>query len=172
MAAFVCSRKKFQETRAASPDALAIEHTKRILGRIESFRVPIEGTRRVLPLRISNGWAKSPSIQVMVEKYGPESLTGMLVRCALLKEVGDDYGYAWHPGSQYMLVTPLDADTLDSLMGRQFLLNPKRNIGFANAMDRFVMCYSQGPDSLPLVSPLAPVLSVMRVSAKKSRGDS
>ncbi len=152
MALFVCKRKKLLETRSESPDLLAIEHTKGILGRIESCRVPVIGSRKTLYLRLSGGlMAEGPSIRTEVEQYGPTWLTGGTIRGARMKELGDNYHITWVTGSQYMLVEPPDAHALVSLMEGQILSSLRRSIGFANAMDRFVMRYSHSPQDLPLV---------------------
>ncbi len=152
MALFVCKRKKLFETRSESPDLLAIEHTKGILGHIESLRFPIIGSRKTLYLRLSGGLtAEGPSIRAEVEQYGPISLTGGAIRGARMKELGDSYHITWVTGSPYMLVEPPDAHALISLMEGQILSSLRRSIGFANAMDRFVMRYSHSPRDLPLV---------------------
>ena len=153
MALFVCKRKKLLETRSESPDLLAIEHTKDILSCIESYRVAVIGSRKTLYLRLLSGGltAEGPSIRAEVEEYGPTWLTGGEIRGACMKELGDNYHITWVTGSQYMLVEPPDAHALVSLMEGQILSSLRRSIGFANAMDRFVMRYSHSPQELPLV---------------------
>ncbi|KAH8884520.1 hypothetical protein GQ53DRAFT_396344 [Thozetella sp. PMI_491] len=150
MAGFICSRKKFRETRAASADFRAVEYTKDVLACIERERVPLETTSRVALLRFDDNHLESPSIQVVVQKYGPEQLMGTRCRGVHIKELGDDYQYDSQGGSQYMLVDIPGADALVALMEAQIAATPRRNVGFANAIDRFVLRYSRGSSSLPL----------------------
>ncbi len=149
----VCKRKKFLETRLESPDLVAIEHSKKIMGQIEDYRSLVENSRTVVSLRLSGDHsAEAPSLQVEVEEYGPVELIGGKLHGARVLEVGDSYEFIERVGSQHMLVAPPDADALIPLMEGQMLSSTRRSIGFANAMDRFVLRYSQGPEDLPLVS--------------------
>ncbi|CAM1506804.1 Fc.00g064450.m01.CDS01 [Cosmosporella sp. VM-42] len=144
----MCIREKLTKMRFSSGELHYIDYTARLLD-----QELIAGTTHLGPPRkvaISMDYADNPVLNAEVQDFYGSETPPWLCCWVVMNQVGGQIEFHREESARYALLQLLPANDLISWVEKIIQHQDTRSIGFQQAVDSFVMGYSQASESLPM----------------------